>query len=173
MDTVAPDTETGERPQQQRRRNPLLALLLVAALLAAVGYGYWTLIYYPTTPQHAVDQFIEGIRAKDFDRVYSMVKVPAPLKVFIGSGSALKAIVERNRSAVPEIKEHRFGNSDVVGDQATVETTIKGSSAGSQTTSVVQFKLVRTNGVWLIDGQWIMAEMMKRGLGGMLMNGPD
>ena len=64
-----------------------------------------------------------------------------------------------------------MGNVTV--DQATVETTVTTMQAGKETVNVVQFKLVKANGVWLIDGKWILSEAMKRGLGGMFMNGSE
>src|ERR1051325_6730789 len=87
------------------------ALLVAGAAIAAAAFGYWKLIYYPTTPQFAIDRFIDAARTKNYDRVYDMVQVPPPIKVFVRSGSDLKSLADRNPGLLPDIEEHRFNNA--------------------------------------------------------------
>ena len=64
-------------------RVPLLPILLILALSAAAGYEYWRLIFYPSTPQYAVEQFFDAANARQFGRMYELVKVTGPLKALI------------------------------------------------------------------------------------------
>jgi hypothetical protein len=173
MSIEQPNVESGEPQTVTQRRSTVPILLLALAVAACGAYGYWKLIFYPTTPQYAIDRFIEAARAKDYDRVYNMVQVPPPVKALVRNGSDLRKMAEKSRGLLPEIKEYHFGTSTIAGDQATVETTVIGTQAGGESTSVVPFKLVKTNGVWLIDGKWILAEALKRGFGGVFMNGAE
>ena len=100
-------TEQTEPLPPGRRSSPSIWLIVfvILGLAAAGAFGYWKLIYYPTTPRYAIDRFLDAVQAKDYDKVYDMVQVPPAVKVLIRNGRDLKALAEQNRSLLPDIKE--------------------------------------------------------------------
>lgn len=150
-----------------------LILLGIIGLFGLCAYGYWRYIYYPTTPEYALGQFFEAAKARDYDRVYDLVQVPAPLRLLVRNGQDLKQLAERVPSAVPIVEDYRFGRVTFNGDHAIVDTsTIARNRAGRPYANGFDVEMIRTNGVWRIDGYWILKEIDRRGLGGLLLGGP-
>jgi hypothetical protein len=144
--------------------------LLCLLLLAGGGYAYWRLIYYPQTPQFALDRFFEAARARDYDTIYSLVQVPASLKILVPNANGLRRLAERVPGLIPEVEAYRLGRAKVEGDSAQVEaaTTLRGGANAESSVSTFQVELVRREGQWRIDGQWVMREMARKGAGDLL-----
>ena len=148
-----------------------LVILGIAALIALCSYGYWKLIYWPTTPQYALGQFFDAARVKDYNRVYDLVEVPPSLRLFIHNGHELQTVAERIPGLIPEVVDYRFGHASVTGDHARVETTTIGRFRRRGFSITFDVEMQRRNGIWRIDGKWLLAQINMRGFGGVLLNG--
>ncbi len=169
----APPETDGLPEPAHGRRSPVAAILLALLLLAAGVYGYWRFIYYPTTPQYTLEQFFAAARSRDYNRVYELVQVPPVLRSFVGNGQELGKYAERFPGLVPVVEEYRFGKVTENGDHATVETTATTRIGDKTTSGTVPFQLVRSNGVWRLDGNWIVSEATRHGLSGMFLNSSE
>ena len=168
----APSTVSNEEGGTRTSRPSAGLVLVVAVAVVGLGiFGYWKFIYYPTTPQYAIDRFLEAVQRKDYDRVYDMVQVPASVKVFLRNGRDLKALVDQNKNLVPQVTEHHFLNSTETDGTAIVNTSVTSTQAGKQSTSVLPFKLVKDHGVWFIDGHWVQAQIVRGGFAGLFVGG--
>jgi hypothetical protein len=145
----------------------------VTALLAGAAYGYYRFIYYPSTPRFAVEQLFEAGRARDYERVYSLVKVSGPFKSLVRGPEDLKRYAEQFPGLIPDVQEYRVLKSDVQGDRATVTSEVTASQAGRTNDRAVDFRLVREEGIWRIDGEWVIQEALRTGLGGALLRGAE
>ena len=144
----------------------ILAAIPIGVLL---GYGYWRFVVYPTTPQYALDRFFQAARAKDYDTLYDLVQINGVLKVMMPNSARLKELAKTMPGLVPDVESYRFGNAIVTGDRATVETTATTRRNGKESTDTLKVEMVRTNGLWRIDGGWIFKEATRRGMGGVFL----
>lgn len=165
MDPVSPP------PPPKRRLSAPLVILLALVGAGLLVYGWWSFIYWPTTPQYALDRFFEAANAHDFDKVYDMVEVKGPLKGFVGSGAALRTMAERFPGLLPQVESHSYGDTQISGDHAKVHTTITMRRQGIANSNTMDVELSRTNGIWRIDGDWIFREIVRQRAGGLLLNG--
>ena len=168
-----PNLELESTTQKRSSAFPnFVSLSALLALLTLGAWAYWKFIYYPTTPQYALDKFFAAARDKDFDKVYDLVQVPPTVKVLVRNGQELKAMARRMPGLVPELANYSIGNVEVKGDSASLDatTTMIGRDQKPSSSSL-KVKMVKTNDIWRVDGNWILSEMKKKGLGGAFLNG--
>jgi hypothetical protein len=167
----SPESKSGVRT---RVSSVWFVLIALAALFAAAGWAYWNYIYLPTTPQYTLDRFFAAARDKDYDKVYDLVQVPPAIKVLVRNGQELKAMAGRMPGLVPELQEYGIGNVEVSGENATLDATTTMTGPDQRpTSSALKVKMVRTNGIWRVDGNWILSELKKKGMGGVFLNGVE
>jgi len=166
------DVRTPDAPAPKRHSHLLGAALAAMLLLALGGFGYWKYVYYPSTPQYALTQFFEAVNARDYETVYDLVEVKGtPLEVFVPTAQSLRTLAERASNLIPRVQEYRFGKAQQEGDRARVETTAvvldtpQGTPPSASTFNV---QMVRVNGLWKIEGRWMMAEIQRRGADAIL-----
>ena len=74
---------------------------------------------------------------------------------------------------LPNLESYQLGESKISGDHATSEATTTTTQNNRASTATLPVQLVRLNGVWMVDGEWIVRELSKRGMGGVLLRGAD
>jgi hypothetical protein len=142
---------------------------LAILVLGGGVYGYWRFIYYPTTPQYALGEFLNGVRDRDYVRVYGRLHVTAPLKLVIPSAKALETVADNAGGLIPRLVSYRLGAVKRTEDGAVVEATLisqpavgsSPSASGDVTDVSVEMRLVDDR--WKVDAGWAMREMVKRG----------
>src|SRR5258707_8694855 len=92
--------------KKSTRLTRFVSLSALVALLAVGAWAYWKFIYYPTTPQYALDKFFIAARDKDYEKVYDLVQVPPAVKVLVRNGQELKGMAQRMPGLVPELTDY-------------------------------------------------------------------
>ena len=164
------ETDLGPGPIKSRPFRLVPALLLILLIFSAGAYGFWRYIYYPKTPRHAVERLIESGRKKDYEQIYDLVKITGPLKAAVRGPQDLKEYAARFPGLIPNVRDYRIIGSTVKGNRAAV--TVEATLGQAETTrrSTVAFELVRDEGIWRIDGDWILKEAVRHGLGGAILD---
>lgn len=165
--------ETDATPAGGSRTNRVLVLLLlVCALLASGAFAYWRYVYYPTTPQYALDTFLRAAETRDYQTAYDRLHLPAPLRIIVPSSAALRQWAERAGGLIPELQSHSLGKVTAKADTATIESVFTTRSAGSAnspaTTTSVNVEMRRIDGIWKVDGAWALRELTDRGTESLL-----
>lgn len=170
LQTALPDP----LPVRKLKTSTLIPVFALALFIALAGWLYWKFIYYPTTPQYALETFFVAARNKDYDKIYNLVLVPPAAKVLVRNGQDLKAMAQRFPGLVPTLHEYKIGSVELNGDNAQLDATTTLIGADQKPTdSQLKVKMIRTNGIWRVDGNWIMSEIGKKGLNGLLLNGTE
>ena len=171
MSTEAPVVPPA--PVPQRSISPIPVILIVIALLVSAAFAYWRFIYFPSTPQYAVTQVIDAGRAKDYQQVYDRLKLTGPLKALIRGPDDLKRYAGQYPGLIPDVHEYRITNSDTKENRATVTANVKSTQRGRTVENRVDFQVVRDEGFWRLDGEWLLREAIRHGLGGALLGGAE
>ena len=171
MSTEPPASSPEPTPLTRRKRSPLIVIFAALVVIGIAAYGYWRFIYYPSTPAYTVEQIIEAGRARNYGRVYDLVKLTGPLKALVRSPDELKGYAERYPGLIPDVRDYEIVSSAIKGDEATVKTQVTASQGGRTTQNEINFELVRQEGIWRLDGEWLFQEAVRHGLGGALLGG--
>jgi hypothetical protein len=147
-------------PASPRRRAPwiiggicaLLALLLVVALVI----GVILFLTLRSTPEDAVEQYLEAWNAQDCAS-YEEVTTE---RFRGGPEYTCESWQELLREQSEFEFEDEIGETTVDGDRASVEITETSTEPdGAQYRGVYTFELVKQDGRWLIDGTTTVQEM--------------
>lgn len=164
-------TRANHEPRIHRRSGLLVSILVSLVLVSAGGYCYWRFIHYPSTPHYTVEELLAAGKTRNYDRVYDLVKLTGPLRAAVRSPADVREYARRFPALIPDVEEYRISESSVEGNRATVTVNVLATRAGQTSESRIEFKLVRDAGIWRIDGDWIVAEAVRNGLGGALLGG--
>src|SRR5690349_7155231 len=104
VEMSAPPTVSDPELPQRPRRAWLAVALVVLAIMAIAGFGYWNLVYYPSTPQYTLDKFFVAAKVRDYDALYSLVHVSGLLKVAVPNAKALREMAQQMPGPVPEVE---------------------------------------------------------------------
>ncbi|MBM3493425.1 MAG: hypothetical protein FJX72_03740 [Armatimonadetes bacterium] len=142
---------------------------LVALLAAALGgYGYWRYVYYPTTPQYALDEFLSAARDRRYPQAYARLHVTAPLRLVVPSAEALERLAENAGGLIPRLRSFRLGKVERKDDTVTIATTLitdpaSGGAQGPADTTEVAVEMRMVDEKWKVDGGWALRELIDRG----------
>ncbi len=163
------DVKSSPRPHGSQ----FSVIVLILAVAAIAGYSYWKFVYFPSTPQYTLDKFFIAAKARDYDSLYNLVHVTGLLKAAVPNAKGLRDMAQRMPGLVPEVEEYRFGAATVSSDRATIETATTTRTLRGVTSNTLNVEMERVNGSWMIDGRWILREVGKRGLGGLIIDGSE
>jgi len=140
-------------------------LLVLAIAAAAAGFGYWRYVYYPTTPQYALAEFLDAARSKDYAVAYSRLDLPAPMRLIVPSAQALGELAQRAGGLIPRLEDYRLGKVTGGDDTATIRTMLITRLEGAESSSAdeVSIEMCRVAGRWKLDGGWALRELLDRG----------
>lgn len=143
--------------------------ILIVVLALALGYAYWRFVYYPTTPQYALREFLGAVRDRDYETVYGRLHISAPLKLVLPSAKALETVAENAGGLIPRLVSFRLGKVSQTADGAsiaallTTEAADPNGSPGPNEVTEVTIELRLTDNRWKVDAGWAMREMVRRG----------
>lgn len=146
-------------PARPRRRAPwiiggicaLLALLLVAAVVIGAIWFF----ALRSTPQDAVEQYLEAWDAQDCESLQE-----ATTERFRGGAEFSCEAWEASLQEQEEFEfENEIGETEIDGDRASVEITeLATEPDGDRYRSRYTFELVEQDGAWLVDGTTMLEE---------------
>ncbi len=152
------------RPTSEGRSGVLRAILVVA-VLCGVAFGYWRFVYYPTTPQYALREFLDAVRAEDYALCYRRLHVPAPIRLLIPTAEALERLARSAGGLIPRLEDYRLGRVTEKGDTATVMAVLitRQEAATTAHAEELEVHMVRQDDRWQVDGGWVLEELIRRG----------
>ena len=160
------DAETA-RPAGAHSGRACVWAVIALIGMAAGAFGYWRFVYYPTTPQYALGEFLSAARYADYPMAYSRLHVTAPLKLVVPSAEALQKLAQNAGGLIPRLRAFRLGVVQRNQETATVRTTLfSETGAGGQVESdatEVTVEMRQVDGRWKVDGAWVLRELIRRG----------
>jgi hypothetical protein len=153
------------RPAGARTRRCGAILLILLAASAAACFGYWRYVYYPTTPQYALVEFLDAARNEDYAVAYGRLDLPGPIKLIVPSAEALRNLARRAGGLIPRLEDYRLGKVTGGEEAATIRTMLITRLEGAESSSAdeVAIEMCKTDGRWKVDGGWVLRELVDRG----------
>lgn len=140
-------------------------ILALVVVLGGGGFAYWRFVYYPTTPQYALREFLDAAKNEQYVVAYKRLYVPGPLKLVIPTAESLDSLARTAGGIIPRLDEYRLGKVQATDDRAVIDTVLVTHREGSNTpmSEELQVELLRVDGKWKVDGGWALQELIKRG----------
>lgn len=165
MSAFDSDSFAGTPDATTRSGGRIVAVVVVLLVLAAGAFAYWRFVYYPTTPQYALREFLDAVREERYDTVYKRLYLTAPLRLVLPSAEAMGRLARDAGGFIPRLQDYHLGRVQVSADRAVIRTVLiaKQPDNARRSSEEVDFEMVRDKDVWKVDGSWALEELFKRG----------
>lgn len=152
---------------ERRRRSgpPCVGILVFIALVCAAGFAYWRYVYYPTTPQYALSEFLDAAISEDYAAAYRRLHMPPAMRMLVPSAQSMQRLAENAGGLIPRLEGYRLGKVTSADDTATIVTLLITRQEGAETSTAdeLDIEMTRHEGQWKLDGGWALGEMVRRG----------
>lgn len=140
-------------------------VLIGVVAIAAAAFGYWRYVYYPTTPQYALREFLDAAKKEDYATCYKRLRLPVPLKLIIPTAEDLENTARSAGGLIPRLEDYRLGKVTRTGDKASIVTVLvaRQHDADKASAEEITVEMVWEDDRWKVDGGWAMEEMIRRG----------
>jgi len=157
-----PDSFQSTPKRPGLRRGVLFSALVLA--IAAGAYLYWRFVYYPTTPQYALREFLDAAIHQQYATAYRRLYLTPALQLVLPSEEALKNLAEDAGGIVPRLQDYHLGRVRASQDRAVIDTVLIARRPEAATSMVeeVAVEMVRDGDVWKVDGAWAVEETIRR-----------
>lgn len=148
-----------------RSGNRAIAAVIVLLLLAGGAFAYWRFVYYPTTPQYALREFLDAVREERYDTAYKRLYLTAPLRLVLPSAEAMGRLARDAGGFIPRLQDYHLGRVRVSANRAVIRTVLiaKQPDNARRSSEEVDFEMVRDKDMWKVDGSWALEELLTRG----------
>lgn len=163
--TLPTGPDQSAEAERSRRSHVGWWVLIGGGVIAAAAFGYWRYVYYPTTPQYALREFLDAARKEDYAICYKRLRLPAPLRLIIPTAEDLKSMAQSAGGLIPRLEDYRLGKVTRTGDKASIVTVLvaRQHNADKASAEEITVEMVREDDHWKVDGGWAMEEMIRRG----------